>query len=268
VVVLLVVSLTIISVDLNGRTHSLTSGVKSVANNIFSPIRGAVVDVFSPIGNFFAGALHYGSVQSENEKLQATIGALHAEAAEKAFQQKQLRQLAALENIPYLQSLSTVTAQTINENSSNFTSTITIDKGRSSGVDVGMPVVAAGGLVGQVIQSFSRSSVVQLVNDGQSKVGANNLANTVLGTVDGQGPTAPMTLDQVPFDTPVHKGDLLYTSGLDASAYPPGIPVARIASFHNTPGAVQETITVTPAADLHSALSYVDVVQYQPVPSP
>jgi rod shape-determining protein MreC len=266
VVVLVVVSLTIVTIDLNGRTHSLTSGVKSVANTIFSPLRGVVVDIFSPIGNFFAGSLHYGSLQSQNEKLQATIGQLRAEQAEKGFENAQLRHLTALENLPYLQSLPTVTAQTVNQDNSNFTSTITIDKGRGAGVDVGMPVVAAGGLAGLVIQSFHNSAVVQLVNDGESKVGVTSVNGVVTGTVDGQGPGRSMTLDQVTPLTLVHKGEVMYTSGLDASAYPAGIPVARITSFHTTPGAVQETITVAPEADLNRPLAYVDVVQWEPPP--
>ena len=266
VVVLVVLSLTIISVDLNGRTHGLTSGVKSVANTLFSPIRGVVVDILSPIGNFFAGSLHYGSLQAENEKLQATVGKLRAEQTEKAFQNAQLSKLMALQNLPYLQSLSTITAQSINQDNSNFTSTITIDKGRSAGVDVGMPVVAAGGLAGQVIQSFHNSAVVQLVNDGLSKVGVTSTNGVVTGTVDGQGPEESMTLDQVMPLTTLQKGEIVYTSGLDASEFPAGIPVARIDKFHTTPGAVQETITVSPEADLSQTLSYVDVVQWTPPP--
>jgi rod shape-determining protein MreC len=266
VLVLVGISLTIISIDLNGRTHGLTSGVKSVANSVFSPVHGGVVDILSPIGSFFAGSLHYGSLQSENEKLQATIGQLRAEQTEKAFQASQLRNLTALENIPYLGSMPTVTAQTVNQDTSNFTSTITIDKGRGNGVDVGMPVVAAGGLAGTVIQSFNHSAVVQLVNDGQSKVGVTSTDGVVTGTVDGQGTDATMTLDQVPPLTAMHKGEIVYTSGLDASAYPPGIPVARITSYHYTPGAVQETVTVAPEADLSRPLAYVDVVQWETPP--
>jgi rod shape-determining protein MreC len=266
VVVLVVISLTFISIDVNGRTHSLTSGVKSVANSIFSPLRGAVVDILSPIGNFFAGSLHYGTLRSENEKLQATIGQLRAEQTEKSFENTQLRNLMALENLPYLQSLTTVTAQSIDQDNSNFTSTITIDKGRGAGVDVGMPVVAAGGLAGQVIQSFHSTAVVELINDGQSKVGVTSKNGVVTGTVDGQGPGGLMTLDQVPPRTPVYKGEIMYTSGLDASAYPVGIPVARVVSFHTTPGAVQETIIVQPEATLSQPLAYVDVVQFEPPP--
>ncbi len=264
VIVLVVVSLSIISFDLNGRTHSLTSGVKSVANSVYSPLRQGVVDILSPIGNFFAGAVHYGSVQSENAKLRATIGELRARAAEKGFESGQLRQLMALENLPFLQSLPTVTAQTQDENASNFTQTISIDKGRSDGVDVGMPVVGSGGLIGQVIQSFHHTAVVRLITDGESKVGVT-FGQGANALVDGQGPGNDLTADLVPPHTPLHKGEVMYTSGLQAASFPMGIPVAAVQTFHTSPGASQVSITVSPQADL-SRVAYVDVVLWAPAP--
>jgi rod shape-determining protein MreC len=264
VVLLVVLSLSIISLDLNGRTHGITSGIKSVANEVYDPLREAVVDVLDPIGNFFAGAVHYGSLQSENQKLEATVGRLQQQQAERHFESAQLRNLMALENLPFLQALPTVTAQTQEVFTSNFTMTITIDKGRADGVDVGMPVAGAGGLVGLVIQSFHHTAVVQLVTDGQSKVGVSfgpSLAFT--GTIDGQGPGSPMTADLVAPHTPLHKGEIMYTSSLDAAAFPPGIPVGRVSSYHSGAGASQESITVTPVANL-SQLAYVDVVIWEP----
>jgi rod shape-determining protein MreC len=263
VVVLVVLSLTIISVDLNGRTHNITSGIKSVANGVYSPFRHAVVDIISPIGDFFAGAVHYGTVQSENQQLRATVGRLRAEKAERGFDANELRNLLALQHLPYLNSLPTVTAETQEIDSSNFTLTITIDKGRADGVDFGMPVVGAGGLVGQVIQSFHHTAVVRLITDGQSKVGVT-FGASYTGTIDGQGPGNPMTADLVtPHAPPLHKGEKMFTSSLDAAAFPPGIPVARVTSFHNSAGADQESIAVTPMADL-SQLADVDVVLWEP----
>ena len=159
------------------------------------------------------------------------IGQLRAAQLEQGFEKNQLREITALQNLPFLQSLPTVTAETVDEYSSNFTATITLDKGRADGVDVGYPVVGAGGLVGQVIQSFHHTSVVQLVTDGQSKVGVtfgNNSQYT--GIVDGQGPSNSMTADLVAPHTPLHKGEIMFTSSLDAAAFPPGIPVATVRS--------------------------------------
>jgi rod shape-determining protein MreC len=261
---LVVLSLSIISLDLNGRTHGITSGIKSVANEVYDPLREAVVDVIDPIGNFFAGAVHYGSLQSENEKLQASIGKLRQDKAGQGYEKTQLRNLLALENLPFLNALPTVTAETQQVSTSNFTMTITIDKGRSDGVDVGMPVVGAGGLVGLVIQSFHHTAVVQLITDGQSKVGVSFGAGlTLTGTIDGQGPVSSMTADLVPPHTPLSKGEIMYTSSLDAAAFPPGIPVARVSTYHASAGASQESITVTPEANL-SQLMYVDVVIWEP----
>ncbi len=263
---MVVLSLSLISLDLNGRTHGVTSGIKSVANEVYDPLRQAVVDVLDPIGNFFAGAVHYGSLQSENHKLAATVGRLRQERAERGFEDAQLRNLLALENLPFLNALPTVTAETQEISPSNFTLTITIDKGRADGVDVGMPVVGAGGLVGQVIQSFHHSAVVQLVTDGQSKVGVSFGAGlTLTGTVDGQGPDSPMTADLVAPHAALHKGEIMYTSSLDAAAFPPGIPVARVSTYHASAGASQESITVTPEADLNQ-LMYVEVVIWEPAP--
>jgi rod shape-determining protein MreC len=262
--VLVVVSLSIISLDLNGRTHSVTSGIKSVANSVFSPLRHGVVDILSPIGNFFAGAVHYGSVQAENQKLAATVGQLEREKAEKGFENTQLHDLMALEHLPFLPDLATVTAQTQDTYASNFTQTITIDKGRADGVDVGMPVVGSGGLLGQIIQSFHHTAVVQLVTDGQSKVGVT-FGNGLNGIIDGQGPGDDMTADLVPPHTAVHRGEIMYTSGLDGADFPPGIPVGRVTSFHTSAGASQESINVTTSADL-GQLEYVDVVLWAPAP--
>lgn len=264
VIVLVVVSLSLISLDLNGRTHSLTSGIKSVANDIYSPLRQGVVDIISPIGNFFAGAFNYGAVQSENEQLQKEIGQLKATQAEKSFDENQLRLLTKLENLPFLKSLPTVTAQTVDKYSSNFTATITLDKGRADGVAVGYPVVGAGGLVGQVIQSFHHTSVVRLITDGQSKVGVVfGPSNKYTAIVDGQGPGTDLTADLVAPGTPLRKGQHMFTSGLQAAAFPPGIPVATVSTFHTPSGASQISITVEPSANL-SQLAYVDVVQWVP----
>ena len=70
--------MSLISLDQNSRTHSLTSGIKSVANDVYAPLRQGVLDIISPIGNVFAGAFNYGSLQSQNEQLQRTIGQLRA----------------------------------------------------------------------------------------------------------------------------------------------------------------------------------------------
>ena len=174
----------------------------------------------------------------------------------------------ALQNLPYLQSLPVVTAQTVDEYASNFTATITLDKGRVTAWTWATPWSRAGGLVGQVIASYHHSSIVRLVTDGQSKVGVTfGPTQQYQGIVDGQGPGNDMTADLVPPHTPLHTGEVMYTSGLQAASFPAGHPRGRVSSFHTAAGASQETIKVDPKADL-GQLAYVDVVQWVPAPVP
>ena len=266
VVVLVLLSLTIITVDQTGRTHHVTSGIKSVANDVFAPLRSAVDDLLRPVGNVLAGAVHYGALQQENQKLQRTLAQLRQRQAEQPFENQQLQQLLRLQNLPYLAGLPTVTAQTQVTNLSNFVATIGINKGRSQGVEVGDPVVGAGGLIGQVAQAGHSTATIRLITDGQSKVGAVfGPANELTATVNGQGVGDPLAVDFVAPQTPLSRGERLYTNQLMGGEFPAGIPVAFVQSFHTSSGASQISIAAQPLADLEN-LAYVDVVQWQPSP--
>lgn len=265
VLILVVLSITIITVDESGRTHHITAGLKSVANDVFSPLRSGVNDILNPIGNFFAGAVHYGSLQQENQKLQHTIGQLRLQAEAQAAARQQYQEVLGLLHLPWLADLPTVTAQTTAFETSNFAATVTIDKGRSDGVDLGMPVVGAGGLVGQIVETSHHTATVRLITDGQSTVGVAFGPQQVTATLDGQGPGDPLTLDFVAPGTPITVGERLYTNGLQGAEFPRGIPVAYVTSVRTQQGSSQETVTAQPLADLNQ-LWYLDVVQWSPAP--
>ena len=80
-ILLVLASVTIITLDARGGFHRITSGVKSVAVDAFSPVRSGVDDITEPIGSFLAGSVHYGAVRQQNQKLQAEIDQLRAQQA-------------------------------------------------------------------------------------------------------------------------------------------------------------------------------------------
>lgn len=266
--VLVLISITIITLDERVGSHHLTSGVKSVASDLFSPVRGGVNAIVRPIGDFFAGAFNYGSLQQENNKLRATIGELRQQQSESAFQHQQLQELTKLQHLAFLGSLPTTTAAVQNSNVSNFDATVQINKGRDEGVQVGNPVVGDGGLVGSVTFASKHTATVTLVTDGQSKVGIQfgpATCTSCWGTTQGQGPGKDLAVNFVQPGTKVTKHQMLYTSQSQGGVYPSGIPVAKVAASHQVSGATQITIRAQPAASL-AGLSYVDVVQWEPGP--
>ncbi len=261
--VLVLLSSSIITLSETGKASVLTSGVKTIAGDIYSPLRAGVNGVVDPIGRFFAGAVEYGSLAQENQKLRAEIAALEARGASTRTAQRQyeaLQRLFALNKLPALSAITVVPAEVTSQNISDFATTVTIDKGRGTGVTIGDPVVAAGGLAGQVVIAAPSGATVRLLTDGKSKIGVV-LGKSQAATLAGVGPGKPLQVDYVPASAPVRVGELLETSGLQGAAFPPGIPVARVTSVRTVIGAADKKITAKPIADL-SALAFVEVLQW------
>jgi rod shape-determining protein MreC len=260
-VVLVLLSVSIITLSETGRATVLTSGVKTIASDIYSPLRSGVNGLLDPIGRFFSGAVNYGSVVEENQKLRAQISALEGQRATTRAAQRQyseLQHLLQLDKLPALSGLTLVTAEVTSLTTSDFAATITIDKGRSAGVTLDYPVLAAGGLAGQVVIASHSGATVRLLTDGQSKVGVT-FGRGEEATLAGVGAGKLLQVDDVPATTRVSVGELLVTSGLQGAAYPAGIPVARVTSVHTVVGAADKQVTAKPIADLQD-LTFVQVL--------
>jgi rod shape-determining protein MreC len=262
--ILLLASVTIITLDARGGFHRITSGVKSVAADAFAPVRSGVDDIIEPIGSFLAGSVHYGAVRQQNQKLEAEIGQLKQQQASQQDAEQAMQQLSALLDLPFVGNLQMVPAEVTNYGTSNFASTIDISVGRDQGVQLDMPVVGAGGLVGQVVQANHNTSTVRLVTDGQSAVGVRyGAAPGAYAVLTGQGSGKPLAADLVPSNTALTNGEVFSTSGLGGAIFPGGIPVASVVSTRTGSTASQESVTLQPMADL-AHLRYVSVLLWGP----
>ncbi len=263
-ILLVLASLTIITVDARGGFHVVTSGVRSVAADAFAPVRSGVDAIVEPIGSFLAGSVHYGAVREQNAKLQQEIDQMKEDQAGESDAEQALKQLSALLDLPYLQNLQTVPAEVTNYGTSDFAATIGIGVGRSDGVQLDMPVVGAGGLVGQVVATSHHTATVRLITDGQSAVGTRyGPAPGALAVLTGQGSGKPLSASLVPSNTALTVGEVFTTSGLQGAAYPSGIPVARVVSSSTGSSAAEESVSLQPEADL-AHLRYVSVLLWGP----
>jgi len=261
---LVLAAVTVITLDARGGLHVVTSGARSVASDAFTPIRTGVNAVVEPIGSFLAGSVHYGAVREQNQKLQAEIAKLKMEQSGAANEAQSLKELSALLHLPYLANLQTVPAQVTDFGTSDFAATVDINAGRSDGVQLGMPVVGAGGLVGQVVAASHHTATVRLITDGQSAVGVRYGAGSdALAVLNGTGSGKPLTADLVPTNTTLTTGQVFSTSGLQGALFPPDIPVARVVEAHSGSAASQESVSLQPLADL-AHLRYVTVVLWGP----
>src|SRR5947207_12979253 len=88
---------------------------------------------------------------------------------ERAAEAGRLEQLLKLTETSQYKSIA---AHVIARDPSMWFDSLTIDKGRWAGVEVNMPVVTAGGIVGRVVSTSPLSSQVLLVTDERSGAGA------------------------------------------------------------------------------------------------
>ena len=258
-------SISLITLDIRGGGHTEINRVKTWASDAFDPLREAVDDLTEPVAGFLAGAFDASSVQRSNSQLRAQIGNLQEQLDEQGDLQRRINVLDNLDNLRFANGIPKVVAEVVDLGTSEFSDTIDIDKGTSSGIDVGMPVVGGQGLIGIVTEAARADATVQLLTDPGSSISVRYGSTGNTAVVGGQGPGSPLTVDYIQPRTPVTKGEILFTSGLAHGLYPEGIPVARMNATSASAGATQENVTATPIAGA-TDLQYVAVLEWEPQP--
>jgi rod shape-determining protein MreC len=116
-----------------------------------------------------------------------------------------------------------------------FRQVVLINKGSTSGLFEGQPVLDANAVVGQVTHINPFSANVLLITDASHalpvQVNRNGLRTIALGT----GLINRLELPHLPNNADIQVGDLLVTSGL-GGGFPPGYPVAEVVEVNREPG--------------------------------
>ena len=107
-----------------------------------------------------------------------------------------------------------------------FARKVILDRGAQQGVEAGLAVVDAKGVVGQVTRVHPVQSEVTLLTDRNQSIPVSVLRNGVRGVLFGSGPGG-LEMRFVLADADVREGDQLVTSGLDG-VFVPGLPVAKV----------------------------------------
>lgn len=126
---------------------------------------------------------------------------------------------------------------------------VMVNKGSSSGVFVGQPVLDASAVVGQVIRLTPGTATVLLITDAAHALPVQVNRNGLRTIAEGTGLINRLQLPHLPNNADIRVGDLLVTSGLGGH-FPPGYPVAQVTEVRNEPGKPFATVIATPNAHL------------------
>ena len=116
-----------------------------------------------------------------------------------------------------------------------FAHRIVVKRGSTDGVEVGMPVIDARGVLGQVEQVDRFTARIILLTDPDHALPVQVLPSGERTIAYGSGRVDRLRLNDLPMNTTVETGDLIVTSGLGGQ-FPSGLPVGRLVELERPGG--------------------------------
>lgn len=179
------------------------------------------------------------------------------EAIRLAVQNAALRE--ALKMPPVTGTRRRTTVRIVADPGGPFVQTRLIDAGRDRGLEKGMAVVDAYGMVGRIVEVGERSARVLLITDFNSRIPVLVERSRDQAILEGRnGPLAELRF--LPMNPSVAVGDRVLTSGR-GGLLPPGLPVGEIVHVDD------RRVLVRPLVDW-DRLDHVTVLESDPVPAP
>ncbi len=192
------------------------------------------------------------NVREENDLLKERIRQMRMQMAALFEEKAELERLRTLLNLDYAPQWPMLGARVLagRMGSNAALESVMLSKGYLTGARPGTPIISYSGLVGRVLKAGPSTSVALLITDPGSRVAVVSSQGRVQGILRGGGAGAPLELRFVRQNSHVDPGEILLTSGVD-SAYPKGIPVARVMDSSPASASVQE-IHAEPLSEFHS----------------
>jgi len=217
------------------------------AVDLITPFERGLVRVQNAGSDLWHNYFFLRGVRAENRQLKQQIEQMRLDQvrmSEDAAQAHRLQQLLAFKEQVIGKPLA---AQVIGSSGSDLSRSIYIDKGSNDGVGLDMAVITAGGIVGKVLRVYPSTSLVLMINDQTSGVGAMLEKSRLQGVLRGT-PNGAVVLERVMSDEQVTPGETVLSSGGD-QIFPKGLPVGTVTKV--SPGREMFlNIQVKPAADL------------------
>ena len=124
-----------------------------------------------------------------------------------------------------------LSAKVINNSTRLSHNYITINKGKANGIEPGMGVISANGIVGKIMSVSENFATVSSLLNKDVFVSANLKRNNTFGSVQWDGSSILMAKFMfVPIHISLEKGDTIVTSSYN-SVFPENIPIGYINDF-------------------------------------
>jgi rod shape-determining protein MreC len=263
---ILFASLALMSLDAHENGDATKQRVvRSWAQALASPFQRVTSGAGSTGVGFFRYLGNLRNAAAENEGLKKRVEEMEIElrnARETKDENERLKGLLGLKDDGKYE---LVAARVIARDPSLWFDTVTINRGSSSGVELNMPVVTQGGIVGRVVATSPWTAQIMLITDEKAAAGAvvGQLGESnALGSVKGLGEGGLVEMRYVSGLEKVETGDYVVTTGQDG-IYPPGLNVGAVIDVKHGSATQPHVIHIKPSARLDE-LEEVAVLKYHP----
>ena len=208
----------------------------------------------------YDGVVKYTHLSGVSDSLAKENAALRSQLRNAQFEKTLLRDTASVQQDSFLQQYSFLAAKVVNNSVANNNNFITINRGSSSGVKVGMGVIGSNGVVGIVRGVSANFAQIMSILHKQTRISAGLKRNKYFGSLMWRGSDPRYaTLEDIPKHAEVKAGDTVQTSGL-STLFPGSIMVGTVESLKNKSGSNFYSINVELSCDMGN-LQYVYVVE-------
>ena len=234
------------SLNLRNREHA--NLFERTVLNLTAPLQGGIASVNRAVDGVWSDYLDLVDVRRENKELRESVKILNSrllESREAFLANERLQKLLDLKTTLRIPSL---TASVIGEDGAPWFKTLTINRGGADGLQEGMPVIVAEGVVGQVVKVAANSSRVLLLTDNASSMAGMIQRSRARGVVKGKG-GGRCSLEFTLREEDVKVGDAIITSGV-GGVFPKGLAVGEVSMVKKGEYGIFQTIEVRPAANI------------------
>ncbi len=215
---------------------------------VTTPVQSAVAAVPRAALGAWSAYLDWKGVRAENRRLRQENQRLRVDAlwvTDAVDENRRLRGLLALRNrLP----VATVAGEVIARDWGGWVRSLTINRGRGDDVKRLTAVISPEGLVGRIVDVRPSASIVQVLTDPSSTVGARAVRTRTPGIVEGE-PRGTLRFKYMARDgAGLAVDDVIVTSGL-GGLFPRGIPVGRVRAIDDRGSALFHYAMLVPVVD-------------------
>ena len=195
----------------------------SFRSNIFGNFEVSIDNAGKNTSNGIHDLLNFGNLSSENRKLREENAKLKAEIEKSKIYRDDNEKLRSLLNLTKKVKKKSIPAEVCGRDINDWFFRFEINKGSKQGIKKDMIVISESGLVGQIVNVNSNTSIVRTIMHNQSLIPVYIVESGAFAMLDGEGDKS-CSLRYIYNSSLLESGQLVVTSGL-GDVYPEGLVI-------------------------------------------